>query len=195
MKKVVVIFAAVMTFVACSKSDDNGKQEVDPIFSKEYFPLKDVKDLALGDYNYAGIKIGDRNVGLITTSAKCKTGDVVKVYKAMETKIDSIVYYNNKYDSKKQDCVLTFSSPRTMAPNNLIKEGILSTYIQEYDWRALTPEEKEKDKDKERVKFNRKVYDGPVEIGFQAGYLRIEDYMSDYSRVKNEKVYLYFKKR
>ncbi|MDR2221740.1 MAG: hypothetical protein LBE34_03260 [Flavobacteriaceae bacterium] len=195
MKKVVVIFAAVIAFVACSKSDDNGKQEVDPIFSQKYFPLKDAKDLGGGYYQYVGNKIGDRPVGLVTSSAKCKENDLITIFKKNENVIDSIVYLNFRYESKKMDCILSFTSPRTMSSNSLLNEGVLQSTIKEYNWRKPTAIEEEVSPEIKRYKDIKTVYNGNLEIGFQAGYLRIEDYMSDYNKLNGEKVYLYFKKK
>lgn len=180
MKKVVVIFAAVMTFVACSKSDDNANKNVDPIFSQEYFPLKNIQELEEGEYEYIGNKIADRPVGLvIPNNDTCKEKDKLIISKVNEHSVQEFIYFNNYYNKENKKCQLRFNEPRTINNIYFVKEGYITA--------SVSP-----------VTLNGEVvgYRGAIEIGYQAGYLRIEDYMSDYSRtIKNEKVYLYFKKK
>lgn len=187
MKKIITLAAAVVLFIACS-TDDN-KAQADPIFSQPYTKLESLDDLELGKYQYMGNKLGDRNVGLVGEGTYCKQLDYLLVAEGFSEKsqrMEKYFLYNNfRLDlvDKVQKCVSIFGSThRVITDLKLIEPGLLRTDVNDGVFGEI-PEKHEE------------VYDGVLEIGFQAGFLRIEDRMSDYNRVtKDEKVYLYFKK-
>jgi hypothetical protein len=195
MKKVLLFLACSALFIGCSKSDDND-EEIDPVFSQEYTPLKSFQDLESGRYSYAGNKIGDRKTGLITESTLCKKDDFIMIYKETTVALDSISYFNyRRAEDRDKDCEMIFEFPRILRNAKLKQAGIMASVITDDNKVLLTEEEKKENPDKEYKIVRKTHYSGDVEIGFQAGYLRIEDRLSDYSRTsKNEKVYLYFKK-
>lgn len=195
MKKVLLFLACSALFIGCSKSDDNN-EEIDPVFSQEYVPLKSFGELESGRYSYTGIKIGDRKTGLITESTLCKNDDFLMVYKEAAIVLDSISYVNyRRAEDKDKDCEMIFEFPRMLRNANLKEAGIMASMITDDHKEPLTEQEKEENSDKEYKIIRRTHYSGDLEIGHQAGYLRIEDRLSDYSRTsKDEKVYLYFKK-
>ncbi len=186
MKKIIALAAAVVLFIACSK-DDNKTQD-DPIFSQPYTKLESLDDLELGKYQYMGNKLGNRKVGLVGEGTYCKQLDYLLIaedFSEKNQRIEKYFLYNNfRLDlvDKVQKCVSIFKSHRVIADLRLIEPGLLKTNVNDGVFGEI-PEKHEE------------VYDGVLEIGFQAGFLRIEDRMSDYNRVtKDEKVYLYFKK-
>jgi len=207
MKKIIAFAAAVVLFIACSKDDNNSTN--DPIFSQPYTELQDLSELTTGKYQYVGNKLGDRKVGLVGEGTYCKQLDniiVTEEFSETTGKMEKIIYYSNfrldKVDNV-QKCISIFQFPRIMTDFNLVEPGKLRTKI--YD--EFTEEEYKKDENGDILwdeegqpipvikKETRDVYRGYIEIGFQAGYLRMEDRISDYNRVtKDEKVYLYFKK-
>ncbi len=207
MKKIIAFAAAVVLFIACSKDDKNSTN--DPIFSQPYTELQDLSELTTGKYQYVGNKLGDRKVGLVGEGTYCKQLDniiVTEEFSETTGKMEKIIYYSNfrldKVDNV-QKCISIFQFPRIMTDFNLVEPGKLRTKI--YD--EFTEEEYKKDENGDILwdeegqpipvikKEIRDVYRGYIEIGFQAGYLRMEDRISDYNRVtKDEKVYLYFKK-
>ncbi|WP_158963015.1 hypothetical protein [Myroides fluvii] len=215
MKKILAVLFVGIAFASCS-SDDNKSNSNDPVFSQPYTELKSLDELAVGKYTYVGNKIGDRNVGLVNESTQCKNNDYLYVHRNGAV-LDSITYNNYRRDiiDNEEQCISIFKFPRLMDNNVLKKVGILETRIQdgylqeiprttsededgkgevlgegEVPGEGEAPEEEEVNKE-----YKRKMhYSGNLEIGFQAGYLRIEDRLSDYTRTKGEKVYLYFKK-
>lgn len=164
----------VLALVSCNKNDDNSASTVDPIFSQPYTPLASLNDLELTSYRYAGNKIGDRPVGLVEDSGvRCKENDLVTVY--MNNNNKAMFYYNHFYDVKTNNCVIKDDYPRSVS---IIEMGSLGLINVNIGATKISP-----------------GYKGDLEIGFQAGYLRIEDHMSDYHYTPaKEKAYLYFKK-
>lgn len=191
MKKIValLLFGSI-AFTSCS-SDDNKNTEDDPIFSQPYVELKSLDELEIGKYAYVGIKIGDRKVGVIGESSNCKREDYLLVHRTSTNAVlDSITYNNYRLDKvdDKLKCVSIFEFPRLLHKNNLVSPGILRTTIEDGYMEEIPS-------DPEHKEYKRKpYYSGQLEIGFQAGYLRIEDHLSDYRYLKDEKVYLYFEK-
>lgn len=161
--------------VSCSK-DDNKDDDVDPIFSLEYKPLKSLKELETNDtYYYAGIKIGDRKVGLLpSSSTSCTRHD--RIYaKFGNNTLNYIVFYRN---SRGCDDVQEVRLVKNVLENDGILHTVVLGSLDKLDQLVID--------DEGRI---------PLEIGFQGEYLRIEDRMSNYKRTKqNEKVYLYFAK-
>jgi len=194
MKKILAIFLGGIALASCS-SDDNKSSSDDPIFSQPYTELANLDELQTGKYQYVGNKIGDRKVGLVPESHPCKYKDYLMVHRAGAV-LDSITYDNFRIDiiNDKKDCSTIFEFPRLMQNNTLVHSGYLKTSIDDgYVQNVEVIKNGEKVIIKEYRRKNH--YNGEVEIGFQAGYLRIEDRLSDYNRVtKDEKVYLYFKK-
>lgn len=194
MKKIIVSFCMILALVSCNKNDDNNSSSnVDPIFSQPYTPLAEFSDLETATYRYVGNKIGDRPVGLVGAAAKCKGNDRLQIFVDRKVVIDSIVYYNYSYDSKKQDCELSFISPRVLKSNKLASPGNMNSKVEEFWFEEIIDKV-----DPSIITSKRKTketYSGNIEIGFQAEYLRIEDHISDYNYTPaKEKVYLYFKK-
>lgn len=206
MKKILVLLFGAIAIAACS-SDDNSSSSDDPIFSQPYTELVNLDELTLGKYAYVGNKIGDRKVGLVQVNNECKKKDYLVTHRTGSA-LDSLSYNNYSFllvDTKKE-CRSIFEFPRIVKSMDLTSPGNLNANILD-DY--LEPTEVNKlDEEGNIVVDNsgnpitevilvRKTkvhYKGNMEIGFQAGYLRIEDHLSDYKRLKDEKVYLYFKK-
>ena len=191
MKKIIAILVGSIALASCS-SDDNKSSSDDPIFSQPYTELANLDELQTGKYQYVGNKIGDRKVGLISEAAKCKSSDNLLVHRT-GTVLDSITYNNYRPEviNNKEECLNIFEYPRLMRKNELVSPGHLSTSVEDGYLFAIIDDEGIV----ERREYRRKDhFKGELEIGFQAGYLRIEDRLSDYKRLKGEKVYLYFKK-
>ncbi|WP_410877549.1 hypothetical protein [Myroides sp. DW712] len=200
MKKVIAILLGSIALASCS-SDDNKSSSDDPVFSQPYTELTSLDELQTGKYQYVGNKIGDRKVGLVPESHPCKYKDYLFVHRA-GVALDSITYDNYRIDiiNDKKDCSTIFEFPRLMQKNNLVRPGYMKTSIDDGYIQKVEVIEKGEDGEVDKIvikeEYRRKNhYSGEVEIGFQAGYLRIEDRLSDYNRLnKDEKVYLYFKK-
>lgn len=171
--RLLVLFLMLLS-LGCSKSDDN--IDVDPIYSLEYKPLKSFKELGEKQYDYVGIKIGDRKVGLLLDSNQaCVRLDKIQAH-LKDDRLVALVYNRMERNCSKSDEV-------RLVKNNLYEEGILHTIV--YG---------------SRDKLDDLIIDEEgrisLEIGFQGDYLRIEDRMSNFKRTKhNEKVYLYFKRK
>lgn len=214
MKKILAILFGSIALASCS-SDDNSSSD-DPVFSQPYTELTSLEELKTGRYTYVGNKIGDRKVGLITESTACKKDDYLIVHRNGAV-LDSITYNNYRRDivDNKEQCLSIFEFPRLMHSNVLVSNGMLKTIIEDGFLQEVvtapideeevrvgiredggeTEEGETEGEEKVEYEYKRKShYSGELEIGFQAGYLRIEDRLSDYTRVKGEKVYLYFKK-
>lgn len=206
MKKILVVLFSAIAIAACS-SDDNSSSSDDPIFSQPYTELANLDELVTGKYAYVGNKIGDRKVGLVPASNECKQKDYLVVHRT-DVVLDSLSYnnYGLQVIDNRQECRSVFEFPRIVRGMDLLSPDHLKVLVTD-DY--LDPEVIDKldddgkpvlDDDGKPVKetiFIRKRkehYNGNIEIGFQAGYLRVEDRLSNYQRVKGEKVYLYFKK-
>ncbi|WP_353100333.1 hypothetical protein [Myroides odoratus] len=194
MKKIIAILVGSIALASCS-SDDNKSSSDDPIFSQPYEELKSLDELAVGKYAYIGNKIGDRNVGVVGETSNCKRVDYLVVHRNPTTSVlDSLTYNNFRLDKieGRLECMSIFEFPRLLQKNELVRSGYMRTSIEDGYLKQLY---KDDGKTKDGKKYERKDYfKGEIEIGFQAGYLRIEDRLSDYKRLKDEKVYLYFKK-
>lgn len=194
MKKIIAILVGSIALASCS-SDDNKSSSDDPIFSQPYEELKSLDELAVGKYAYIGNKIGDRNVGVVGETSNCKRVDYLVVHRNPTTSVlDSLTYNNFRLDKieGRLECMSIFEFPRLLQKNALVRSGYMRTSIEDGYLKQLY---KDDGKTKDGKKYERKDYfKGEIEIGFQAGYLRIEDRLSDYKRLKDEKVYLYFKK-
>ncbi|MGQ8869588.1 hypothetical protein [Myroides sp. TSA_177.3] len=194
MKKIIAILVGSIALASCS-SDDNKSSSDDPIFSQPYEELKSLDELAVGKYAYIGNKIGDRKVGVVGETSNCKRVDYLVVHRNPTTSVlDSITYNNFRLDKieGRLECMSIFEFPRLLQKNELVRSGYMRTSIEDGYLKQLY---KDDGKTKDGKKYERKDYfKGEIEIGFQAGYLRIEDRLSDYKRLKDEKVYLYFKK-
>ncbi|EHQ41346.1 hypothetical protein [Myroides odoratus] len=194
MKKIIAILVGSIALASCS-SDDNKSSSDDPIFSQPYEELKSLDELAVGKYAYIGNKIGDRKVGVVGETSNCKRVDYLVVHRNPTTSVlDSLTYNNFRLDKieGRLECMSIFEFPRLLQKNELVRSGYMRTSIEDGYLKQLY---KDDGKTKDGKKYERKDYfKGEIEIGFQAGYLRIEDRLSDYKRLKDEKVYLYFKK-
>ncbi|MBB1139877.1 hypothetical protein [Myroides sp. WP-1] len=205
MKKILAVLFGAIAIAACSSSDDNSSS-VDPIFSQPYTELANLDELVSGKWAYVGNKIGDRKVGLVEETNECKKKDYLVVHRTgTSMAIDSLSYnnYGMRVNNNERVCTSVFEFPRISRNLKLTSSGNLYALITDDVMEpVLVPDGDKVDKDGKPIMkpiFVRKRkspahHDGNLEIGFQAGYLRVEDYLSDYSRLKNEKVYLYFKK-
>jgi|GEM_PF-2244078 len=191
MKKVLAILLGGIALASCS-SDDNKSSSSDPIFSQPYTELTSLDELQTGRYQYVGNKIGDQKVGLFNESVPCKSSDYLFVHRT-DAVLDSITYNNFKPEiiKDKVECFSVFEFPRLMQKNELVTPGHLETMVRDGYLQPIFDDDGTVTKREYRRKNH---YLGQLEIGFQAGYLRIEDRLSDYKRLKGEKVYLYFKK-
>jgi hypothetical protein len=195
MKKIIAILVGSIALASCS-SDDNKSSSDDPIFSQPYTELANLDELQTGKYQYVGNKIGDRKVGVVGETSNCKRIDYLLVHRNPTTSVlDSLTYNNFRLDKVegKLECISIFEFPRLLQKNELSRPGYMRTSIEDGYYEQLY---KDDGKTKDGRAYRRKDhFKGELEIGFQAGYLRVEDRISDYSRItKDEKVYLYFKK-
>ncbi len=198
MKKTVFFLATMIAITSCSSSDDD--KNVDTIVSQVYTPLSSIDNLAAGTYKYVGNDVGNGKVGLVNpSSSNCKEKDYLIVYKSGQ-KLDSITYANyNSVISKDKEIVcqkLGVEYDRVFRNNRLNAAGMLTTLVTEDEKIPLNTEEKKLTPEKEFKVITNTIFKGTLEIGEQAGYLRIEDKISNYkpgSQIKG-KPYLYFKK-
>ncbi|MGG5578367.1 hypothetical protein ACPDHL_13625 [Myroides sp. C15-4] len=197
MKKILALLFGALAIVACSSDDSSSSSSEDPIFSQPYTELTSLDELAEGKYAYVGNKIGDRKVGLVLESNECKKKDYLVAHRTGAV-LDSLSYNNfgMKVNDNKRECGSIFEFPRIVRNMALEAPGDLKVLVTD-DYLHKIVIDKGPDEDPE-IKYERRRkpahYDGNIEIGFQAGYLRVEDRLSDYQRLKDEKVYLYFKK-
>jgi len=180
MKKLILFIGIVaMPLFGCSKSDD-AQEEEDDIFLLEYRELKDLNELKNKVFFYVGIKKGDAKTSmLIPNSRSCRAHEFFS--QAKSNAYPTLEFSYIKMENGALGCEITTSV--YFLTNNLIRDGILQTTLKEgvpsESGIQLLPKDA--------------IYRGPIEIGFQGDYLRIEDRMSAYQREDpNEKVYLYF---
>lgn len=189
-KGIVALCIALLTVYSCSSDDNTNTDNVDPVFSQEYIPLNAIDELNFGHYHYAGIKIGDRKFGQIEAES-CLSQNTLEVKEIEGEESPLQMIYINK-----ERCLGTFST-RTVE-FKFVEEGIAEVTISTNndDIIDLAKNDSLIESDYyEMLKKDIVNYKGKIEIGFQAGMLRVEDRFSDYSRTpKKEKVYLYFKK-
>lgn len=188
MKKSLLLGLVLLT-LACSKSDDNSAK-ADPIFNAEYRELKSLDELPSGILKYAGNKVGNLPVGIIdANSSSCKRLDALSV----DNKKELLVY--NVFESKNQkDCGMVWDYPEEIIIQPIKTVGKMpSKVILKYN-RAATKEELAANPDIKTYIESKVKYTGDLEIGFQAGYLRIEDKISNLTEGNQNKgkSYLYF---
>ncbi|WP_413513744.1 hypothetical protein [Myroides odoratus] len=202
MKNLNLIIAVFLGLLTLSCSSDEGGIKGDPIFSAEYIPLKDLSDLGKGTYFYAGFKAEGRKVSLLAENTdSCQKDDIfAPVFNAN----GDLIFF--QFHRSNSGCIGGYTVI-LLTNNQLLDTGIMETSLYSggsYSGEEEKPglEEEEKPSFERIVKStldvvkSRERYDGPLEIGFQGGYLRIEDRMSHYSRPKQtDKVYLYFKSK
>jgi len=171
---VLLMFFGLFFALGCSKSDDNA--DVDLVGSLAYRPLESLEELGKKQYEYVGIKVGDRKVGLLpSNTSSCSQNDKLEA-QFTDDKFERIVFYRMSKNCKEKKEV-------RLVRNILVKEGILHTIVVG----SIDDVSKLAIDEEGRI---------ALEIGFQGDYLRIEDRMSNFKRTKhNEKVYLYFKRK
>ncbi|MFM9400544.1 hypothetical protein ACKLNQ_01225 [Myroides odoratimimus] len=188
MKKYLILCFAALA-LSCSKSDDNTPKG-DPIFDSPYSGLKSLDELPVGTLKYAGNKIGSQPVGLIGKDNKtCKQSD----YLLLDMKREVLTYH--LFEKKVGNiCALFWDFPEEIILSELKEIGKLPVQIYTKIKRAPTKEELEINPDKTYYIETKLKYNGELEVGFQAGYLRIEDKMSNSSEgsLNKGKSYLYF---
>ena len=183
MKKIIgLILVLSLGLVSCSK-DDNKSSDVDPVFSLEYHPLKSLSEVKGKSFRYAGIKIGDKKVGLFSdTSPECSTSDLIVFYPENGEKNSPITFFRKTKICSGFDEI-------NFIDYYMNKEGLLST-------RLMKNYEPSTDISSNSI-IETSFTEGrryELQIGFQGKYLRIEDRMSHYVRLNpDEVVYLYFK--
>ncbi|MEK6450562.1 MULTISPECIES: hypothetical protein [Myroides] len=195
MKKYLFLIASIAAITACSNSDNSVPE--DPISSKVYTPLKSIEDLSEGKYQYIGNDLGNGKVGIAKkASGTCKERDYIYIYKNTSQKIDSILYYSHTpviTQFNDLECPLVNDVPRVLRMNNFVAIGVIKTNITEDYYEFYGADENSGPIQELRRKG---IYSGNLEIGEQAGYLRIEDRLSNfkYGTQTASKPYLYFKK-
>lgn len=198
MKKVLALLSGAIALVACS-SDDSSSSSVDPIFSQPYTELASLDELIGGKYAYVGNKIGDRKVGLVHETNECKTKDYLVAHRTGAV-LDSLSYnnYGRNVNDDSKTCMSIFEFPRIVRNMELKSSGQIKADVTDDYIEVTTRDIVDKDGNIEveiiKTRKRKTHYPGTLEIGFQAGYLRIEDHLSNYKRLNGEKVYLYFKK-
>lgn len=170
----------LFVLVSCN-SDDGNDIEKDPVYDSEYTPLKSLNELS-GVYFYGGAKIGDRRFGSISSS-NCLSGNLMIFGSNNEPDSErSFVFKSHKQD-KFVDNLCADDYTRIIFNMEMSSEGKILGKISgpRYGEDGSISSMKKLDDDREEL-----------EIGFQAGYLRIEDKLS--LNDNKSKTYLYFKK-
>ncbi|WP_353100055.1 hypothetical protein [Myroides odoratus] len=168
--KETLLIALCLLLFSCSKSDDDSVDEPD-VFSLEYFPIKSFDELDRGSYFYRGFQAEDRKASmLLENTTSCVRFNDLYIHKDSLENLSLIEY--NFHESGQLGCnrykTILFQE------NRLYEEGILFTTI--------------------RDPYGKRLFKGLLEFGFQGGYLRIEDKISNYVKKDPEgKVYIYFK--
>lgn len=177
-KKTISILALLFLVISCNSDDDKGKP-ADPVFDSEYTPLKSIDELK-GIYYYHGAKIGKRAFGAISGSS-CMASNVVFIGNEDNTNIGWPVFTfvsNKPHREVPGTCTLDFV--RTVQMYEMASDGIMLVSIGFSNYIDETGDSESNNNLQE------------LEIGFQAGYLRVEDKLS--LNANKEKVYLYFKR-
>ncbi|MDM1098184.1 hypothetical protein HX045_14225 [Myroides odoratimimus] len=172
MKKYLILCFAALA-LSCSKSDDNNTTG-DPIFDAPYRGLKSLNELPVGTLKYAGNKIGSQPVGLIdANSSSCKKLDAL-VIDEKKAVLEYYVFGN----SEGKECKLVWDYPGKIVVSELKEAGKMPSEVTTSS----------------SLLGSVYIYKGNLEVGFQAGYLRIEDKMSNVSQgtLNKGKSYLYF---
>lgn len=189
MKKYLILAFAALA-LSCSKSDDNSPKKDDPIFDAPYTSLKNLNELPVGSLKYAGNKVGNLPVGLIDAkNSTCKRLDVLVIDEQKE-----VLKYSVFESKDNKDCNLIWDYPEQIVINPIVESGKMPSIVSVLSNRAATKEELEKDPDTKYYLEKKQVYKGDLEVGFQAGYLRIEDKISNTTQGSQNKgkSYLYF---
>lgn len=188
MKKYLILAFAALA-LSCSKSDDNSPKS-DPIFDAPYTALKNLSELPVGNLKYAGNKIGTLPVGLLeANNSTCKRLDLLVVDQ------QKVVLKYHVFESKdNKDCKLIWDYPEQIAISPIVEAGKMPSVVSILSNRPATKEELEKDPETKYYLQTKQVYKGDLEVGFQAGYLRIEDKISNSTEgnLNKGKSYLYF---
>lgn len=185
MKKIILCVALLAIGASCSKNDDNNVNNTDPVFDAPYEPLKSFSDVQ-GTYKYVGVKFVDQAYSEISDK-NCLSNNQLQFFKVENTAVDSISFRSFiKSDTEFNKCDLDFS--RMMRKIVLQEEGKMSVDISTF---KLVPNHSNPEAPKDTV-YLKVHYKGNLEIGHQAGYLRIEDKFSKYAG--KDKAYQYFKK-
>lgn len=177
-KKTISILVLLFLVVSCNSDDDKGKQ-VDPVFDSEYIPLKSIDELK-GIYYYHGAKIGKRAFGAISASS-CMASNVIFIGNEDNSSTTSHVFTfvsNKPHPQISSTCTLDFI--RTVEMHEMASDGIMLVSIGFSRFLDNIGDSESENNLQE------------LEIGMQAGYLRIEDKLS--LNANKEKVYLYFKR-
>ncbi len=197
MKNIIGIFS-LLFLLSCSSSDDT--VDLDPIASAEFIPLKDFSELGRKTYFYAGIKAEGRKVSLLPDDTdSCQRDDFFAPVYNQEEQLVFFQYNRIGPRCEGGTSLILFTN------NKLVNDGIFETTLylvgSSFDMDDLIAKESNDDDDVVKSVSSidnkrRERYDGKLEIGFQGGYLRVEDRMSHYSRPRaTDKVYLYFKSK
>ncbi|MBB1150959.1 MULTISPECIES: hypothetical protein [unclassified Myroides] len=182
----IFILLLIIPFIASCSSDEDS-QGYDAVFNSEYTPLTDLSELGKASYFYAGIKIEGRNVGFLPSdSDSCLKEDMLT---PIYDEHDNFVRLEYRRHEKK--CVGGFAEIH-MVQNNIVRPGYLFTNLNLIGGFVIDPLTGGKI---EAPTTQSKKYKGELEIGFQAGYLRIEDQLSHYTRPGGmKKVYIYLRR-
>lgn len=176
MKQLTILMVLLVNsfLLSCSKSDNT--EDVDPVFSLPYTPLRDLAELDATSYLYAGLKVEGRRSSMLTPTSR-----LCNIYDELHLNFNANQLANMKFSRRNKNC--EGFKIVTLSKNTLVKEGVLRTNI----YGSVDKLDKLIVDEQGRI---------DLEIGFQGDYLRIEDRMSNYSRHKyDEKVYLYFTRR
>ncbi|WP_430613114.1 hypothetical protein [Flavobacterium sp. JP2137] len=203
MRKSYVFSLLMVLFLSfsCSKSDDTDVG--DPVYDAEYKPLQNLQQLESNTWFYVGSKVGDRKFGAISEK-HCLQKNLLVFRTNNKDHINGYFDFYS-YSSGEKACEVSFVT-RLMV-HYIADETAFCTYkrlnyVPAEDEDAIVEDEEyfqptTPPTDENRV-ANLKSMDAnsdylkKVEIGFQAGYLRVEDKLTDFSGTA--KVYLYFKK-
>lgn len=183
MKKLIGLFLVLsLGLVSCSK-DDNKSNDDDPIFSLEYQPLKSLSELKGKKFRYAGIKVEGKNASMVSeTSPLCSAADHIIFYPEDGKKNSPIEFWRKPQNCGEYDII-------NFLEYYMVKEGLLSVRLFE---NFIPSTGIVSNSISEGGTINGQRVE--LQIGFQGKYLRIEDRMSNYRRIKpDEEVFLYFK--
>lgn len=181
MKKLFGLFLVLaLGLSSCSKEDKD--DDFDPLFSLPYEPLKNLTELRGKKYKYAGIKVEGRKAGILSEYAMtCSVSDLLVFSEGEGDEISKIEFFRAKSNCDGTDRIGFYDY-------KLIEEGLLSTRLILHFPNTEVLQG--------AAAVGEHFVDGRfhIQIGFQGEYLRIEDRISNYIRVKpEEEVFLYFK--
>ncbi|MEC4114154.1 lipoprotein [Myroides pelagicus] len=192
MKKSLLIVGIVLLLTGCSKNDDAPGS--DPVFDAPYTELTSLDQVPTGYLKYAGNKVGSRPVGLVSeTDGNCKEKD--HLYVPEDRKVWNYSNYaKTKTEDNKETCKLIWDLPEEIVIRSIAKPGYAMVYVSTQHKRPATEAELEVDPDKEYYIERKQVFSGELAIGFQKGYMRLEDKLSNITEGSMNKgvSYLYF---